>query len=334
MKTNTQIRHDWTFCSGFSPWPHLWPRVCLLLLPPCWIWAPAENLWELRQVSCPGGSFPLRKVPSTAGRLLLCVSDTCSLPRCFTTGRYQSHQCFQVHVQQHWPTHFQARLHVGIHGPFKVISKPTHTHHHFAKGISLLQGWELVSGRCSPSSPDWGINRMARIFLSLGPQSHPLGHHVRPPNKHWDQPLSNPLWLPRWFKVSHLLLLPAPSQLSFRCSPNFCCVPLWLLICTASVTIAKQNINMSVSSLIFSTIHTLTAFGVRSKTAGMDSAPRTSCPHPHTIPRALQSRLADGRRQSKTKRKTYFGSGKWGRTLLFIKVKLFEVFRIKQISQI
>lgn len=145
------------------------------------------------------------------------------------------------------------------------------------KGSLSSRGENLVSGRCSPSSPGWGISRMACIFLSLGPQSHPLGHHVRPPDKRWDQPLSNPLWLPRWFKVSHLLLLPAPSQLSFRCSPNFCCVPLWLLICTASVTIAKQNMNMSVSSLIFSTIYTLTAFGVRSKHLGTQPP---GCPAP------------------------------------------------------
>ena len=294
----------WAFCSGFSPWPHLWPHVCLLLLPPCWIWAPAENLWELRQVSCPGDSFLLPKVPSTAGRLLLRVSDTCSLPCCSTTGRYQSHQCFQVCVQQHWPIHFRARLHVGIHGPFKVISKPTHTHHHFAKGISLLQGWEPGEWPLLAEQP-WLRHQQDGVHPSVtrSPKS-PTWSPCSPPNKCWGQPLSNPFWLPRWFKLSHLLLLPAPSQLSFRCSSNFCCVPLWLLICTASVTIAKQNMNMSVSSSIFSTIYTLTAFGVRSKTPGMDSAPRTSCPHPHTIPRALQSRLANGRRQSKTKWKT------------------------------
>lgn len=59
MKTNTQIQHDCALCSGFSPQPHVWPRVFFLLLPPCWIWAPAENLWELRLVSCPRRSFLL-----------------------------------------------------------------------------------------------------------------------------------------------------------------------------------------------------------------------------------------------------------------------------------
>lgn len=218
-------------------------------------------------------------------------------------GRYQSHQCLQVHVHQHWPTHFLACFHVGIQGHFKVISKPTHTRHHFAKGASLLQGWDPVSDRHSPSRPNCGIERMAHLSVTRSPKSSIWSPCSLALLTGAEISLSlRPLWLPRWFRVSHLLFLPAPSQSSFRCSPNFCCVPLWLLICTAAVTIAKQNMNMSVSSLIFSTIHTLTAFGVRSKIPGMDSASRTSCPRPHTIPWSLQSRLADGR-WSKTKQK-------------------------------
>lgn len=338
MKTNTQIQHDCALCSGFSPQPHVWPRVFFLLLPPCWIWAPAENLWELRLVSCPRRSFLLPRVPCTAGRLPLRLPNTCSSPLCFTTfskgdaTRISASRCTRISADLHisWLASMWAST--GVSKSFQSQSTLTIT---LPKGSLSSRGEDPVSNRHSTSSPGCGIERMVHLSVTRPPKSSiwPLCSFALLTSAEISLSL-RPLWLPCWFRVSRLLFLPAPSQLSFRCSLNFCCVPLWLLICTASVTIAKQNMNMSVSSLILSTIYTLTACGVRSKIPGMDSAPRTSCPRPHTIPWVLQSRLADGRRWSKTKQKISFRSRKWGRTLLFIKVKLFEVFRTKQISQI
>ena len=170
----------WAFCSGFSPWPHLWLHVCLLLLPPCWIWAPTENLWELRQVSCPRGSFPLPKVSSTAERLLLRVSDTCPAVspqgdtnhiRAFRSV-YSSTDLYISGLVSMWVS-------TGLSKSFQ--SQPTTLIITLPKGSLSSRGENLVSGRCSLSSPGWGINRMACIHLSLGPQSHPLGHHVCPP---------------------------------------------------------------------------------------------------------------------------------------------------------
>lgn len=306
MKTNTQIHHDWALCSGFSPQPHLWPRMCFLFLRPCWIWAPAENLWELRQVSCPRGSFLLPKVPSTTGRLLLRLSNTCSLPLCFTTFSKGDTNCMNAFRSMYISTDLHISWLVSMWAS-KGISKSFQSQPTLAitlpKGSLSSRGEDPVSDRHSLSRPSCSIERMAHLSVTRSPKSSIWSPCSLALLTSAEISLSlHPLWLPRWFRVSRLLFLPAPSQLSFRCSPNFCCVPLWLLICTAAVTIAKQNMNMSVSSLIFSTIYTLTAFGVRSKIPGMDSASRTSCPRPHTIPWALQSRLADGR-WSKTKQK-------------------------------
>lgn len=109
-------------------------------------------------------------------------------------GRYQSHQCLQVHVHQHWPTHFLACFHVGIQGHFKVISKPTHTRHHFAKGVSLLQGWG--PGEWPPLTEQTQLRHRkdgASFCHSVPKVIHLVTVFTGPPNRCWDQPLSTPI---------------------------------------------------------------------------------------------------------------------------------------------
>ena len=228
MKTNTQIHHDWALCSGFSPQPHLWPRMCFLFLRPCWIWAPAENLWELRQVSCPRGSFLLPKVPSTTGRLLLRLSNTCSLPLCFTTFSKGDTNCMNAFRSMYISTDLHISWLVSMWAS-KGISKSFQSQPTLAitlpKGSLSSRGEDPVSDRHSLSRPSCSIERMAHLSVTRSPKSSIWSPCSLALLTSAEISLSlHPLWLPRWFRVSRLLFLPAPSQLSFRCSPNFCCV--------------------------------------------------------------------------------------------------------------